>query len=356
MITISLCMIVKNEEEVLERCLSCVREAVDEIIIVDTGSLDKTKEIASAFTDKIYDFQWIDDFSAARNFAFSKATMDYQMWLDADDIIEKEELSKLIKLKSELSPETSAVTMLYHVAFDGSGNPTLSSRRERLLRRIDGFRWNDPVHECITMSGNILDTDIAVTHKKNGSHGDRNLRIYRAQESAGIPFSPRSLYYFARELADHEMYNEAAAYFEKFLDGGGGWIEDNIGACFSLGGCYKKLGDKNARSRVLLRSFLYDLPRSEICCELAYDFMEQNDFERAEYWLLTALDNADSGTLGFVLWDYHAFIPNIELAVCYWRMGLYEEAVYRNEEAGKIKPDSAAVKHNREFFATLIEK
>ncbi|NLG25997.1 MAG: glycosyltransferase, partial [Clostridiales bacterium] len=69
MITISLCMIVKNEEETLPRCLSCVRDAVDEIVVVDTGSTDRTKQVAAAFTDKIYDFQWIDDFSAARNAA-----------------------------------------------------------------------------------------------------------------------------------------------------------------------------------------------------------------------------------------------------------------------------------------------
>ena len=77
MITISLCMIVKNEERVLKRCLDSVRDLVDEIIIVDTGSTDATKRIAAGYTDKIYDFTWIDDFSAARNFAFSKATKEY---------------------------------------------------------------------------------------------------------------------------------------------------------------------------------------------------------------------------------------------------------------------------------------
>ena len=70
-------MIVKNEEKILDRCLSTVVDLVDEVVIVDTGSTDATKEIAARYTDKIYDFRWIDDFSAARNFAFSKA-MDYK--------------------------------------------------------------------------------------------------------------------------------------------------------------------------------------------------------------------------------------------------------------------------------------
>lgn len=84
MISISLCMIVKNEAAVLARCLDSVADLVDEIIIVDTGSTDRTKEIGAKYTDKIYDFQWIHDFSAARNYAFSLASCDYIYSADAD--------------------------------------------------------------------------------------------------------------------------------------------------------------------------------------------------------------------------------------------------------------------------------
>ena len=94
-ILISLCMIVKNEAPRIERVLNSVKDFADEIIIVDTGSNDNTKELASKFTDKIYDFEWVDDFSRARNFSFSKANGEYIMWLDADDFIPKEELEKL---------------------------------------------------------------------------------------------------------------------------------------------------------------------------------------------------------------------------------------------------------------------
>ena len=79
MVSISLCMIVKDEEAVLGRCLSGMKDLVDEIIIVDTGSEDRTREIARQYTDRIYFFEWIDDFSAARNFSFLKASMDYCM-------------------------------------------------------------------------------------------------------------------------------------------------------------------------------------------------------------------------------------------------------------------------------------
>ena len=92
-------MIVKDEEKVIERCLNTVVDIVDEIIIVDTGSQDSTKEKVKRYKADIYDFTWKDDFAEARNFAFSKARMDYILWLDADDVLEKEDQEKLKLLK-----------------------------------------------------------------------------------------------------------------------------------------------------------------------------------------------------------------------------------------------------------------
>ncbi|WP_246615206.1 glycosyltransferase [Clostridium thailandense] len=84
---ITLCMIVKNEEKNLESCLSKIHSFVDEIIIVDTGSTDNTRKIASEFTDKIYDFQWCNDFSKARNYSISKASSEWVLILDADEFV-----------------------------------------------------------------------------------------------------------------------------------------------------------------------------------------------------------------------------------------------------------------------------
>ena len=135
MISLSLCMIVKNEEKVLKRCLDSVKNIVDEIIIVDTGSTDKTKDIAKKFTKNIYDFKWIDDFAAARNYSFSKATKEYIMWLDADDVILKKDREKLLKLKENLDRSTDMVLLKYNTGFDENGNVNFSYYRERILKR-----------------------------------------------------------------------------------------------------------------------------------------------------------------------------------------------------------------------------
>lgn len=113
MIEISLCMIVKNEEKVLARCLDSIADLMDEIIIVDTGSTDSTKEIAARYTDQIYDFEWVEDFSAARNFSFSKATRDYIYAADADEVLDEENRQRFRELKELLLPEIEIVQMKY---------------------------------------------------------------------------------------------------------------------------------------------------------------------------------------------------------------------------------------------------
>ena len=113
MITISICMIVKNEAETLARCLDSLKGIGDEIIVVDTGSTDETKKIAAKYTDKIYDFKWIDDFSAARNFCFSKAGMDYIYTADADEILDEDNYHRFMDLKKAMIDDVEIVQMKY---------------------------------------------------------------------------------------------------------------------------------------------------------------------------------------------------------------------------------------------------
>ncbi|MGM7683391.1 glycosyltransferase [Cytobacillus sp. Hm23] len=93
----SLCMIVKNEEKVIDRCLSSVAHLVDEVIVVDTGSTDFTKKIVEKYTTNIYDFKWINDFSAARNYAASQATGEWILVLDADEYVDEENFKSFIQ-------------------------------------------------------------------------------------------------------------------------------------------------------------------------------------------------------------------------------------------------------------------
>ena len=179
LITISLCMIVKNEEKVLGRCLKAARSFADEIILVDTGSQDRTREIGNEYGARVYEYEWKDDFAAARNEAFSKAVMDYCMWLDADDVVTEENREKILNLKKKLEPDTDMVMMRYSVSEDSQGNSLFSYYRERLVRNGKGFLWEGRVHEAIVPSGKVIYSDIVISHRKEGAgDSDRNLRIY----------------------------------------------------------------------------------------------------------------------------------------------------------------------------------
>ena len=354
MITISLCMIVKNEEAVLARCLDSIKDVADEIIIVDTGSADQTKAIAGKYTDKIFDFEWVDDFSTARNYAFSKATMDYQMWLDADDVVPIESVEKLLELKETLDKNVDMVTMKYLTHFDEGGNPIFISTRERLTKREKEYKWHDPVHECIPLAGEIFYSDIEIHHRKTKQEGVsyRNLNIYTELEKQNHAFTPRQQYYFARELKDHKMWEKAAKYFELFLNGDGGWVEDNIAACYSLAICYSMLQCNEKVLPAFLKSFEYDAPRSEICCEIGYYYKGQKNYTTALKWFRTATACANPDSIGFILKDYHGYIPNIESCVCAYQLGENEAAKQFNENAALYK-QTEEVEANRKFFENL---
>ena len=357
MVSVSLCMIVKNEEDVLERCLESLAGAVDEIIIVDTGSVDHTREIAARFTDQIFDFPWQDDFSAARNESFSHASMDYCMWLDADDVLLEEDRNAFLVLKETLDPTVSVVMAPYHTGFDESGQVTFSYYRERLIKNRAGMRWAGAVHEAGTPVGSIQYAEFAVTHQKTRpSDPDRNLRIYQAQLAAGTTLEPRQQFYYGRELYYHRRWEEALEVFERFLSEGRGWVENNIDACCHCAYCHKELGHDREALAALLRSFAYDCPRAEVCCEIGLWFFQREQYRQAAYWYALALTCArDDRRGGFVSPDCYGYLPCIQLCVCYDRLGDPSKAKEFNELAALFKPDSPAVLHNREIFQTASE-
>lgn len=353
---ISLCMIVKNEEKTLPRCLESVKGVFDEIVIADTGSTDGTVKAAKRYTDKIYFFKWRNDFSAARNFAFSQATCDYIMWLDADDVLLEPDRQKLLALKKQLTGNEDVVMMPYHTAFDKNGKPAYSFYRERILRRACGFKWRGRVHEAIEYGGKVIYSDAAVTHRSvKTEYSERNLNIYLEQEKRGEPFSPRDRFYFGRELYYHSHYELAAAVLGSFLDAGSGWSENNIEACRLLSKCLQKTKDSAGALEALFRSFLYDTPRAEVCCDIGNLFFNEENYEKAVYWYLCALNlKPDEKGGGFIDRRAYGFIPAIQLAVCYDKLGDPETAERYNELAGSFDSDSAAYIHNKKYFETVL--
>lgn len=347
-------MIVKNEEDVIGRCLESVKDVFDEIIIVDTGSTDKTKAIVKKYTNNIYDFKWENDFSKARNYSFSKATMDYIMWLDADDVVDLKNVKKLIQLKESIK-DVDGIMMKYIVDFDELNNPTFSYYRERLVKRSNNYKWVGKVHEVLDIDKKLIYSDIEVIHKRiKWTKSDRNLRIYEEMIKSNQLLNPREKFYYARELYYNDRFDEAIKVFNEFLNDDLGWIENNIEACKNLAECYYSLKDNRMALRSLIRSFEYDEPRAEICCLIGNWFFMFKEYAKAISWYLLATNkkpNVESGA--FVRKDYYKYIPYIQLCVCYGNLNDFKTAEFYNKKAGLIKPKDKVYLFNKNYFAQL---
>lgn len=220
MTTISVCMIVKNEHRRLRECLECLKPIADEIIIVDTGSTDDTKEIAKAFTDKIYDFEWIDDFAAARNYAFSLCSCDYIYSADADETIDRGNIEQFKRLKAALLPEIEIVQMHYINPPDiNMAYNDLDELRPKLFRRLRTFRWIDPIHETVQTAPLVFDSDIRINHNPECNHASRDFRAFlEVLRKNNGSMSDRLFSMYAKELlfsGTKEDFNAARDYFSE---------------------------------------------------------------------------------------------------------------------------------------------
>jgi len=201
MVTISICMIVKNEERVLARCLDSIKDIADEIVIVDTGSSDSTKEIAAKYTDKIYDFAWVDDFSKARNFAMNKCNMDYIYMPDADEVMDEVNLGRFKVLKENLLTEIEIVEMWYvNQLSNGTVYNFDRELRPKLYKRLREFVFIDPVHEMVRLDPVVFESDIEIIHMPEGLHASRDLDIFNKYIKKNGSLSKRLVEMYAREL------------------------------------------------------------------------------------------------------------------------------------------------------------
>lgn len=315
MATISLCMIVKNEEAVLTRCLDSIADLMDEIIIVDTGSTDRTKELAAKYTNKIYDFKWTSDFSAARNFSFSKATMEYIYTADADEILDDVNRERFLRLKSALLPELEIVQMKYvtETEFDTVLNAQ-KEYRPKLFKRLRTFTWVDPIHETVRLNPVIFDSDIEILHRPQSLHSKRDFSIFiKAFEHDG-QFSPKIRAMYAKELlktGDKKDFMDAKPIFRMILENEFSDDARKEASCV-LARVYRLEDNKNEFFKLTMKDML-TTPCAEICYELGTYFAAQRDYEEAVLWYYNAAYETES------ILDIHTSgdLPLLGLTECY---------------------------------------
>lgn len=327
MATISVCMIVKNEEKVLARCLDSLRGLWEELIIVDTGSTDSTKEIAKKYTDKVYDFTWTRNFSDARNFSFSKANCDYIYSADADEVLDEENREKFFILKNALSEisEIEIVQMYYGNQLSQDSIYNFDKEyRPKLYKRIRKFMWQEPIHEAVRLEPVVYDSDIVICHKPHGQHGARDLAYFEKMIENGELLSDRIQDIYLRELyfiGDLHNLKKGHEYLATISEN-----ENPESDLFQkvIAVLCKEARLLNRDSDVLKYSLkgVASKGSSELCTELGHYFYEKEEWSEAVIWYY----NAAYETPCQMSLKSATTEPLIQLVSCYEKLGMPEVA------------------------------
>jgi tetratricopeptide (TPR) repeat protein len=226
--TVSLCLIVKNEEANLPACLESAADLFQEIVVVDTGSADRTREVAARFGARVFDFPWQDSFAAARNATLRHATGAWVFWLDADDRLDEANRAKLRVLLADLTHENAAYVLKCVCLPGEAGGQATVVDHVRLFRNHPALRCEYRVHEQILPSVRRLGAlvrwaDVAIHHV--GYQGpdlrrrklQRDLRLLRLEEKEqpGDPFTLFNLGAVCHELG---RATEALPYLRRSLE------------------------------------------------------------------------------------------------------------------------------------------
>ena len=297
MITISLCMIVKNEERILARCLDSIEDLMDEIVIVDTGSTDRTKAIASRYTDKIYDYEWTGDFAEARNFAFSKAGMEYIYSADADEVMDERNREVFRRLKTTLLPEIDIVQMYYANQLSyGTIYNYDRELRPKLFRRLRTFRWQGAIHEQVGLLPLIYDSEIEIRHMPENNHKDRDLAAFVRRTGEGDRLDKRLHNIYAKELfisGEDQDFLKAAAFFESScMDTERSADEIKEAACV-VARAARITGDTAKFFKYAMKVVACE-GCAEICCELGAYYLGLQDVDEAVVWYYNAAYETES--------------------------------------------------------------
>jgi len=328
-------MIVKNEEKYLEQCLNSVKDIVDEIIIVDTGSTDKTKEIAKKFSDmrvssrtrsqvtaKVFDFKWSDDFSEARNESLKHATKEWILVLDADEIIDKSGLEKIkeaIEHNGSISgfqlEQRSYLENYFEGAYENKSSLEqvrkypfyISNFLARLFKNKLGIQFKHRVHELIEDSMNeqkleFKKADIIIHHfgtlKERGlisSKVDMYSRMILHQYE-DHPDSPRYLYQAARMYLGRNDLPNALKFFEMAAG-----IDPHYKLVFSeIAKIHMRMNDENKVIENFRKSMELNPDNPSPANNLAVVYMSTGKFESAKKILEEQLKkNPDNGALKY---------------------------------------------------------
>lgn len=348
--TISLPMIVKNEQHNIGLLLDTVCPIIEEVIIVDTGSTDNTLNII-AEKQKIFSnirlehFEWIKDFSAARNYAFSFATQDWVWFLDGDDYVDPQEL-RTFKAQYLDDPNVDCWLLDYVYARLPNGDPYTVLGRERFMRRSCNPTWHGAIHETV-MIWNMRQRHyphMKVWHERGGKTYDinRNVEILESEFSKN-PKDARTAYYLGKELFDR-INPRGLEVLRHFLTLDGKYFDDEVNARFRLA-CDDLVNNRLTEAIHHAEAIYHaDSSRMRAECYWIYGNVEQKlrNFKVAVRWYERCLDG-EPPSPRVINREYYSWNPMYRISECYREMGDIPSAITWFNKVKKIIPTGSMV-------------
>jgi glycosyltransferase involved in cell wall biosynthesis/tetratricopeptide (TPR) repeat protein len=311
MTKISCALIVRDDAATLDACLASIRPHVDELVIIDTGSIDGSPAIARRYADTFE--VWLEcndedgriaDFAAARNRSFDLCSHDWVCWFDGDDVVQNGE--NLRKLAESAEADNQLFLLPYEYGHDAAGNVVCLQRRERLMRPRSAFRWVSPVHEICMLQepakGSVaaVESDlVTVVHRKQLSvkapDPDRNLRILRRHVEASGETDVRALYYLGTEYAAKGNAPMSLHWLKRYVELAT-WDDEKCKALLEVSRHYAHTGDHReairwAQDAILTRAWpepYFALGKSFYALAMMGERPDYN-FRRAAFWIEAGL-------------------------------------------------------------------
>lgn len=358
--TIGLALIVRDEEKTLPNLLASIEGAFDQVVLVDTGSIDDTQRVFTEWAAEqeehmplganLCQFKWVEDFAAARAYADSFLRTDWTCWADADDVIRNAQ--NLRALAAEAAPELLGYICGYDYARDPHGNCASYLVRERLVRRGAG-EWVGRVHESQLIRGpqTMVSPEVVEwihQHPPDPTDSnERNLRILEAWLEEA-PEDPRVVGYLGTELLIRDEIDRAGVMFERYLQLKTGWDEERAQVCRKLGSVRIKQGRHDEAIDVALDA-LQLLPQwPDSYLTLAEAYHEKGEWEKAIEWAREVLRRGQPQTMLIINPLDYSVTPRMVLASALGQLGRIEEAISAAEEVLQLIPDHEGLLQTRQ--------
>jgi tetratricopeptide (TPR) repeat protein len=334
---VSLCMIVKDEAADLARCLGSVAGLVAEAVLVDTGSADRTKEVAIQLGARVFDFPWCDNFAAARNESLTHATGDWILWLDADELLDLENRQKLARLLTSLASNPAVAYLMKQrsAPTDRFGVATVTDHL-RLFPNLPGLRWQYRVHEQILpalsqIGLEVRQVDITIEHlgyrdpavvRHKWARNRRLLQIDHAEH----PDDPFLLFNLGLACLGTGELRDAESFLRRGLERSppGGIIGHKLYGL--LAECYQRLGQRQAALAACSEGLRHYPGEGDLLFREAMLHREQRDWVKAEACLGQLLESPTAAYIGWVSEGLRGFVARHNLAAMFLEQGRFAEA------------------------------